>query len=78
MESTPHPTECRDSPGDLLCRGCLARKFDQFCDLTSKIDEGDPALMEGHVRNRGDDQASTRRGHPGDCSVEVNDKVGHS
>ena len=49
------------------------REFDQFCDLTSEINEGDPALMEGHVRNRGDDQASTRRGHPGDCSVEVND-----
>ena len=51
--------------------GCLPREFDQFRNLTSEINEGDPALLERHVRNRGDDQTPTRRGHTGDRSVEV-------
>src|SRR6476659_3388266 len=56
--------------------GCLPREFDQFRNMTSEINEGDPALLEGHVRNRGDDQTPTRRGHTGDRSVEVNDFEG--
>jgi len=33
----------------------LARELNQFCDLASQVNEGDPTLVKGHIRDGGDD-----------------------
>src|SRR5713226_1414797 len=50
-----------------------ATLFHQFRDLTSEVDERDPALIEGDVGDGAHEQPSTGCCHSGDGGVEIDD-----
>src|SRR4029453_7191956 len=61
----------RSSARDSLGTGTLTRELDELRDLTSEVDESDPAFVEGDVGNWSHEQASAC--HPRDCGAEVDD-----